>query len=73
MKKNIGRTTVRLGDKREKKKTENTVGEDSLGNTLLGDYTDGQMQSMTDSTGRDWKEIGDDGRRRDRQTKERED
>ena len=63
---------MRLGDRRKKKMTENTVGEDSLDDTLLEDYMDGQMESMTNSTGRGWKEIGDSGRR-DRQTKERRD
>ena len=62
---------MRLGDRREKKMTENTVGKDSLDDTLPGNYMDGQMESMTNSTGRDWKEIGDDGRRRDWQTKGR--
>ena len=56
---------MRLGDRRKKKMTENTVGEDSLDSTLPGDYMDGQMESMTNSTGRGWKEIGDGGRRRD--------
>jgi len=64
LKKSIGGTTARLGDRREKKMTENTVGEDSLDNTLPGDYMDGQMESTTNSTGRGWKEIGDDGRKR---------
>ena len=66
-------TTVRLGNRREKKMTENTVGEDSLDDTLPGNYMDGQMESMTNSTGRGWKEIGDGRRRRDWQTQGRGD
>ena len=41
MKKSIGGTTVRLGDRREKKMTKNTVGEDFWDDTLPGDYMDG--------------------------------
>jgi len=65
LKKSIEGTTTRLGDRREKKMTENTVGEDSLDDTLPEDYMDGQMESTTNSTSRGWKEIGDDGKRRD--------
>ena len=73
MRKSIGGTTARLGDKRRKKMTENTVGEDSLDNTPPGDYMDGQMESMTNSTSRGWKEIGDGRKRRDWQTKGKRD
>jgi len=45
--------------------TENTVEKNSLDGIPLGDYIDGQMESMTNSTGRGWREIGDGGKRRD--------
>ena len=73
MKKSIGGITARLDDRRKKKMTENTVGENSLDGTRPEDYMDGQMESMTNSIGRDWKGIGDDGRRREGQTKGRGD
>ena len=65
MRKSIGETTTRLGDRRRRKMTENTVGEDSLDSIPPGDYMDGQMESTTNNTGRGWKEIGYSGRRRD--------
>ena len=73
MRKNIGGTTARLGDRRRRKMSENIVGESSLDSTPPGNYMDGQMESMTNSTARGWKEIGDGGRRRDWQTKGRGD
>ena len=73
LRKSIGGTTARLGNRRRRKMTENTVGEGSLDGTPPGDYMDGQMESMTNSTGRGWKEIGDSRRRRDWQTKGRGD
>ena len=45
--------------------TENTAGENSLDGIPPGDYMDGQMESTANSTGRGWKEIEDDGKRRD--------
>ena len=65
MRKSIGGTTTKLGDKRRRKITENTVGENSLDGIPPGDYMDGQIESTTNSTGRGWREIGDGGKRRD--------
>ena len=73
MRKSIGGTTARLGDRRRRKMTENTVEEDSLDGIPPGDYMDGQMESMTNSTGRGWKEIGDGRRRKDWQIQRRGD
>ena len=56
---------MRLGDRRKKKITKNIVGEVSLDGTPPEVYMDGQMESMTNSTGKSWKEIGDGGRKRD--------
>jgi len=52
LRKSIGGTTKRLGDRRRRKMTENTAGEGFLNGTLPGDYMDGQMESTTNSTGR---------------------
>ena len=50
MRKSIGGTTAKLGDRRKKKITKNTVGEVFLDGTPSEVYMDGQMESMTNST-----------------------
>ena len=65
MRKNTGEITTKLDDRRERKITENTIGEDSLDDIPPENYMDGQMESTTNSTGKGWRGIGDDGRRKD--------
>ena len=55
--------TKRLEDKREGMKREIIGGEDSLASTLPEDCLVGQMGNMINSIGRDWKEIGGNGKR----------
>ena len=55
--------TKRLEDKREGMKREIIGGEDSLASTLPEDCLVGQMRNMINSIGRDWKEIGGNGKR----------
>ena len=63
LRRNIEEMTGRLEDKRKQTKKE-TIGEgDSLAGTPLEDCLVGQMENMIDSIGKDWKEIGGDGKR----------
>jgi len=63
LRKNTKEMTKRLEDKREEMKREIIGGEDSLASTLPEDCLVGQMGNMINSIGRDWKEIGGNGKR----------
>jgi len=63
LRRNMEEMTGRSEDKKEQMKTEIIGGENSLASTLPEDCLVGQMGNLINSIGKDWKEIGGNGKR----------
>ena len=62
MRKNTAETVERSDNKKRWRITKTIGGEDSLGGMPPGDYLDGQMESMINNIGRDWRGTGSGGK-----------